>query len=158
SASVAGALLCLALLFPAWFVLGSLVRGTGLGVQLPLQALLTLLLFVLVPLLASAWGRGRVGPAFNLRAARWLAYPAAAALGLALCPLMYELLVLLRDAGLTFLPRGQEGTLRAYVGTWRSAPAALVVGSLALAGALEELFFRGYLFTALRRVTGAGNA
>ncbi len=158
TASVTGGLLCLALIFPAWFALASLTARASPDTRPPLQAAATLLLFVGIPLLAAAWGRVRPGSAFQLHGAPWLAFPAAVALGLALCPLVYELLVELRQWGLTFLGTEQERFLRGHVGEWRTLSPVLVVGSVALAGALEELFFRGYLFSALRATANARTA
>jgi ABC-2 type transport system permease protein/sodium transport system permease protein len=71
---------------------------------------------------------------------------------------MYGLLAVMRDAGLTFLGPEHERMLRGLTAEWRNLSPALVVGSVALAGALEELFFRGYLFSALRAAAGARTA
>ncbi len=156
--TVASALLCLALLFPTWFGLASLLAHAPNEARPVLQALGTVALFGLVPLLLAAWGRVEVRSAFRLRAPAWASFAGAGILGLGLCPLLYGLLVLLRRAGLTFVGAEQEETLRQAVGAWREIPAGLVVGSVALAGATEELFFRGYLFSALRAASGAAAA
>ncbi|MCI0456615.1 MAG: ABC transporter permease subunit [Gemmataceae bacterium] len=158
TASVTGALVCLALIFPAWFALASLTAGVALGAYFPLQAVVTLLLFVGIPLLAAAWSRVRPGSAFQLQSAPWLAFPAAVALGLALCPLVFGLLALLREAGLSFLGSEHARMLSSRTAEWRALSPLVVVGSVALAGALEELFFRGYLFSALRAASGARTA
>jgi ABC-2 type transport system permease protein/sodium transport system permease protein len=160
AASPAAALLGLALLFPLYyFALRTLIASAGPGGREALQVLITLLLFVALPLLAALWGRLRLPEAFRLRPAPWLAYPAAALLGAALIPPVFELLALLRRLGLNFVPTEQvEQTLKAQLEAWRALPAWAVGGSVAVMGAAEEVFFRGYLFSALRRAGGVRTA
>ncbi len=160
AASPAAALLGLALLFPLYFfTVRTLVAPAGPGEREVVQVLLTLLLFVALPLGAAAWGRLRHREAFRLRGAPWLAYPAAALLGVALIPPVFELLALLRRLGLTLAASEQvEQHFQAQLDAWRALPAWLVAGSVAFMGAAEEVFFRGYLFSALRRAGGARTA
>jgi ABC-2 type transport system permease protein/sodium transport system permease protein len=155
AATLTSALGCLALLFPAYFVIASLLRQVPLEEQQWLQVLATLLLFGLVPLLAAVWGRVRLASAFQLHGGSLLAYPAAVLLGLGLVPLVYQLLAVLREAGLTFIGHEQEEQLRRQVGQWRTLSPLLLASGSAIIGILEELFFRGYLFSALRSAGGA---
>jgi sodium transport system permease protein len=156
TATPAGALLGLALLFPLAFVLNSLIaRVGGAGERVGLQVLVTLLMFAALPLLGAAWGRLRLRSAFGLRATPWLALAGAALLGVALVPLVVEFLSLLRALGLTFLSAEQEQVLLSQVRETRGLPSIFVAGGMVLIGAAEELFFRGCLFSALRRAAGA---
>jgi ABC-2 type transport system permease protein/sodium transport system permease protein len=158
AATPTGALLGLALLFPLCFVLNSLVRQADAGEREGLQVLVTLLLFAALPLLGAAWGRLRLRSAFGLRAPPWLAVPGALLLGAALVPVMFEFLLLLRTLGLTFLTAEQEQALLSQVSDLRVHSPAVLAGGMVLIGAAEELFFRGYLFSALRRAGGARTA
>ena len=153
----AGALLCLAFLFPLNFVVNSMLGADALdaNTRLLLQVLGTLLLFAVLPLLVAAWGRLRWSSAFNLRTASWLGLVGAVLLGIFLIPLVYELLAVLRDLGLTFLSPGAEQQLQALVKSWREQSPLAIGLAMAVIGAAEEVFFRGYLFSALRRVGGA---
>jgi ABC-2 type transport system permease protein/sodium transport system permease protein len=158
AATPAGALLGLALLFPLYFVLNSLVAQAGAGEREGLQVLLTLLLFAALPLLGAAWGRLRLRSAFGIRAAPWQALAGAALLGVALVPLVVEFLLLLRALGLTFLSAEQEQALLSQVRETRGLPPVFIAAGMVLIGAAEELFFRGCLFSALRRAGGARTA
>jgi sodium transport system permease protein len=158
AATPAGALLGLALLFPLYFVLNSLVAQAGAGEREGLQVLVTLLLFAVLPLLAAAWSRLRLRSAFELRTPSWLALAGAVLLGVALVPVVFEFLLLLRALGLTFLSPEQEQILLDLVHESRVLPPVVVAGGMVLIGAAEELFFRGYLFSALRRAAGARTA
>jgi membrane protease YdiL (CAAX protease family)/ABC-type Na+ efflux pump permease subunit len=158
AATPAGALLGLAVLFPLSFVLNSVIARAGAGEREGLQVLVTLLLFAALPLLGAAWSRLRLRSAFGLRAAPWPAFLGAVLLGVALVPLVVEFLLLLRALGLTFLSAEQEQALLSQVRETRGLPPAFIAGGMVLIGAAEELFFRGCLFSALRRAAGARTA
>jgi pimeloyl-ACP methyl ester carboxylesterase len=126
------------------------LEGLSLADRLGLQVLANLLLFGGFPL-ASAW-LGRVRLASALRWARpgWQACAAALLLGVSLWPLAHELLLVLRAAGFTSLRPEHLERVRDLLGQWREFPAGVIVLALAVVPAvLEELFFRGYLFSAL---------
>src|SRR5262249_6404322 len=128
AATPAGALLGLALLFPLYFVLNSLIAQAGAGERAGLQVLVTLLLFAALPLLGAAWGRLRLRPAFGLRATPWLALAGGALLGVALVPLVVEFLLLLRALGLTFLRPEGEQVLLSLAPDARALPPVFVAG------------------------------
>jgi membrane protease YdiL (CAAX protease family) len=157
-ASVVGALSCVALMFPADF-LGQALLGRALDLppagRLALQALFTILLFGAIPLLAAAIGRVRVGNGFLLRPAPWPTYLAAVVLGVSLWPFALSVLLALRNAGsLTFGPEHEKavGTMLAQLR--QLSPTWIVLGFALVPAIFEELFFRGYLFSALRTRTG----
>src|SRR5262249_12071340 len=153
AATPSGALLCLALMFPANFLLSAgLARVAGLtaGLRLALMAVATIVLFGAFPV-ASAWlGRVRLWSAFRLRAPPWWGLAVAALLGVSLWPLIHEGILLLRQAGFTTLRAEHLERMSEVLAAWRRLPPAAVVLALAVVPAvLEELFFRGYLFSAL---------
>jgi ABC-2 type transport system permease protein/sodium transport system permease protein len=148
-------MLCLALMFPAYFVLtGALAQLSGLplGERLGLMAAANVVLFGGFPV-ASAWlGRVRLPSALRLAAPSWQACGAAALLGLSLWPFAQELILAERAAGFATLRPEQLERVREVLGQWRAlSPAAVVLALAVVPAVLEELFFRGYLFSALYR-------
>jgi sodium transport system permease protein len=153
----ASALFCLALLFPANFLLQGVVAqlpGLSLGEKLALLAVASLALFVGVPLIFTRLGNVRVASAFRLRMADGpvvvQASIAAVLLGVGLWPFTQELVLLLRRLGFTTLNEKILARLPEAIAEWRTYPASLIVLALAVTPAVtEELFFRGFLFGAL---------
>jgi sodium transport system permease protein len=153
----ASALFCLALLFPANFLLQGVVAqlpGLSMGEKLGFSAIASIALFVGVPLIFTWLGNVRVGSAFRLRVADGSvvtqASVAAVLLGLALWPFERELVLLLRRFGFTTLNQEVLTRLPEVIAEWRTYPVFLIVLALAVTPAVtEELFFRGFLFGAL---------
>src|SRR5262249_45566897 len=109
-ASVATALLCLALLFPATFLLNGLfaqLHGWPLGPRVLPPGASHVLLFAGFPLIA-AW-RGRVRPVsgFLLYGARPGFWLAALLLGVSLWPFVHELILAQRRIGFATLRASQ---------------------------------------------------
>jgi ABC-2 type transport system permease protein/sodium transport system permease protein len=159
-ATVGGVLLCLALLFPAYFVLNGLL-GQWLpddpGVRLGSVALASVALFAGFPLLGTYLGRVRLVSGWQLYRGPWLAYPAAVLLGLSLWAFVAEIQITLERLGWTFLGAEQKNALLAKLRGYRElgVPAILFVFALVVP-VCEEVFFRGYLFAALRAHTSRG--
>jgi ABC-2 type transport system permease protein/sodium transport system permease protein len=162
--TVAGALLCLGLMYPTYFVLqgvfGLLLTGTwGRAAQILstlLVAGLSVLLFGVFPLTAALLRRVRLRSGFLLGLGSWPAYAAALLLGLSLWPFVLELLALIHGQGWTTLDTEKsEKVLGPLLRMRRSLPLWLTVGSVVIQAVFEELFFRGYLFSALRAAGGA---
>src|SRR5262249_24518423 len=113
-----------------------------------LLPLVSVVLFVVLPLGAAWFGRVQPVAGLQLHRAGWPAFAGALLLGVSLWPFVLELLAL--------LPRMNQELLAAIAQQMRQAradlPAWLVVGAFALIGVVEELFFRGYLFSALRTI------
>jgi ABC-2 type transport system permease protein/sodium transport system permease protein len=152
AATPGAALLCLALLFPAQFLLGGLAAQAPLApiARLTVQAGLAVLLFAGFPLAAARLGRVRPRAGLALRAPPALAWPAALLLGVSLWPFAAELAELLRSAAP--LPQALRDRASELLASWREAGAVPTLLCLAVVPAVtEELLFRGYLFTALRR-------
>jgi ABC-2 type transport system permease protein/sodium transport system permease protein len=156
TATVAGALLCLALLLPCCFVVDSALPRVALEARQALQVSATIMLFLGLPLLTCWLARIHVASAFQLRLPRWQAWPAALLLAVATVPVMFYVLALLQARGLTLFNAQMEQQVRALVrlsSAGSSGPIALA-STVALVGIAEEAFFRGFLFSALRASTG----
>jgi ABC-2 type transport system permease protein/sodium transport system permease protein len=148
----AAALLCLALMFPAYFLLVSGLAGLPLapGGRLLVMSGASVLLFAGFPL-ASAWlARVRLVSAFRLRRPRLAACAGALLLGLCLWPFLHELNLMQRWVGFATLRAEHLEKLREVLEQWRQlSPVAVVLALAVVPAVLEELFFRGYLLSAL---------
>jgi len=153
--AVASALLCLALIFPIWFVCRGLLAQLGGMSALSLLGLMTgigFLLFAGFPLLSAWLGHIRLRTGLQLQAVPIVAFAGALLLGISLWPVLVQLLALVLPE-----PDLSTETLKQLLNAMRQARAdyplavalAFVVQALA-----EELFFRGYLFSALRGKCG----
>jgi len=152
--TVSGALFCLAVLFPSYYLSTSLMllqQGQPLGLRLFLMSLTTALLFGALPLGLAAWGRIGLRSGLNLRRGPWLAYPAAVLLGGSLWTLAFTVSVWQKKhGGLEFSPE-QIKAAEALIRELRDLGLVATLLALAIIPAIfEELFFRGYLFSALR--------
>ncbi|MGE5195219.1 MAG: ABC transporter permease subunit/CPBP intramembrane protease [Deltaproteobacteria bacterium] len=158
--TVTSALVCLALVFPAWFLFFNLMPflNSDVFTQLALGALMTAIVFGGIPLAACRLRRVPVGPAFRLPASPLPVFIAAALVGLSLWILCQEIVVLLNWHDLTLNPRLVE-KLKEYVERLRSVPMPVVLLVMAVTPAFfEEAFFRGFLFAALRPRTSPAMA
>ena len=143
------ALLCLAVMFPAYFLASNLLARSSLvsiDGRLILAALVTILIFLQIPLAAAVLNRVDLASGFQLRPAGPIVFAGAAVLGISLWPFAHEALVLLnRWDFVTFDERALEAA-RQLVDKIRGVSPILVVGALAVVPAMcEEFFFRGYL-------------
>jgi ABC-2 type transport system permease protein/sodium transport system permease protein len=149
------ALLCLAVMFPAYFLASNLLARSSLvsiDGRLILAALVTVLIFLQIPLAAAVLNRVDLASGFQLRPAGPIVFAGAFVLGISLWPFAHEALVLLnRWDFVTFDDRALEAA-RQLVDKIRGVSPILVVGALAVVPAMcEEFFFRGYLLSALER-------
>ncbi len=152
AATPTAALLCLALLFPASFVLTGLIgqaQGLSLGQRLAWMTAVNVLIFGAFPLLSARLGRVTAA-GFRLRAPGVQGCAAAVLMGISLWPFALEIIRIQRDVGFATLPEELFEKLSAAE-PLRGLPVGLPLLALAVVPAvLEELFFRGYLFAALR--------
>lgn len=145
--------LAVGVLFPA-FVLLSGVPGRfgelGLSQRLLVSALLTTLLFAIWPVALCRVTRVHLRTGLGLVSANALAFLAAVIAGLSLWPFAYELEVWTlsteRMRSLVELFKGFETELQQVPIVWKLLTLAVVPA------VCEELFFRGYLFRALRTI------
>lgn len=145
----------LAVLIPAFIVLaglrGRLVAPENLSGQLALSGLITILLFAVFPLLLTTWNRVQFASGYAVRGFSPIALIGAILLGATLWTTMYETLLLAKGssawAKILSNPKLQELAQRLTSET----PLLLRLISLSAIPALcEELFFRGFLMSALQ--------
>ncbi len=151
-AAASSALLCLAVLFPATFLLTAALSrvGASAAVKLGLTGGASVALLAGFPLVAAWLGRVRPVSGFRLSAPGWAAWPAAVLLGVGLWPFVHEASLVTRAWGLTSLPMEQLAKLGGISAAWRTVPAWLVVLMMAVLPAVaEELLYRGYLWSAM---------
>ena len=157
--SLAGVALCTALVF-ALQAIGSGILAVMNKERSSLEfayfgsALVTILLYFLLPLVMAKLQFIRLADAFQFRGASATAFAGALLLGLSLWPLAHELVLLsgLADAELL-------NKVRERAAEMRSLSPLLLVASAALVPAIcEEWFFRGYLLGAIRSRTSAWSA
>jgi ABC-type Na+ efflux pump permease subunit/membrane protease YdiL (CAAX protease family) len=158
-AGVVAALWCLALMIPLNFVAQGTLLLLRSGELLSLRmlvfliALHTLLVFGALPALFAWRGNLRWSSAFALLPARWPAYLGGVILGLSLWPVLFAAMIWLGANRLQQQPiEGIEEIIELYRSLPRSVRLALVI----VPAVLEEWFFRGYLFGALRQRASAG--
>jgi sodium transport system permease protein len=156
AASTSMAACALAAMFPGYFVLSNmLAHGTQMSLdrRFLVAALVTAVVFGAIPYVVAAYNRVRLASGFGLARPGWLAIVAAAILGLALWPAAHELFLLGRWMGFTALDASRVEVVRKSLDEWRELSPAWILLTLALVpGVFEELFFRGFLYSALRTV------
>lgn len=157
-ATIAGALTTLAVIAPLYIVLSGLhaqLHTIPMVAQLLAAAGISLILFILVPVVLGRWQGLVLRESFQLRAAHPLVFVAAVVLGLTLWPLAYDCIILCMKLGISTISweklAENRSTLFAFLERLRAVPPVIVVLALAVCPAIgEELFFRGYLLGALR--------
>jgi ABC-2 type transport system permease protein/sodium transport system permease protein len=149
------ALLCLALLFPAQFLLMGVIaraENAALSWRLITSAMATAILFVGLPAIVMALGKICWQSAARLRNPPLLAWPAAIVLGGLLWPLAHEAVRFSQRVGLSNLSDEQIRAVDKLLANSQELPLALIIVCFGvIPGVCEELFFRGYLFSALRQ-------
>lgn len=153
---------CFAILFPLYvFTSGLLGQWTelDLSARLIVNAVVTAALFAWLPTQLVALRNVRWRSAFWWRAASPVAFVGSLILGFSLWPLAHELVVLSHRIGMANLTESRLAEARQLVEKFREISPALVLICLALVPAVcEELFFRGFLLSALRRQVDAAAA
>jgi ABC-2 type transport system permease protein/sodium transport system permease protein len=158
--TVTAGIVCLALMFPAYYLLFSLLGflSDSIGWQLLMGVVMTALVFGGIPLAACRLRRIPIGPSFRAPRAPLFVFAASALVGLSLWAVCHEAIVLLHWEKMTLDPKLVEA-LQNYMARLRTIPAPVVVAAMALVPALfEESFFRGFLFPALRSRTSPAMA
>ncbi len=153
--------LMLALLVPVYFVVSNgLMRflsanreSFSLGGQLLLNAAALTVAFGFVPLLAAYLGRNRLATTFRFGRPGAGGFVGAALIGLGAWAVAHEAFVIADAAGIGGLSEERIRETLKVVENWKQVSPWLLVGTLALVPAvIEELCFRGYLFSSLLRV------
>jgi len=148
------AMLCLAIIFPSFFVLGNnLARSQELSMsqRLEANALVLALIFGALPILVCLYNRVSLATGLALQRPHFMALLGALILGPALWPVAHESLWLTQWLELSnfSLQRFEAG--RQMLQQLQSVPLPLVLVTLAIVPAIaEEICFRGFLVGALR--------
>jgi ABC-2 type transport system permease protein/sodium transport system permease protein len=154
-ANITAGMLCLAVMFPPYFLLTVVLASlTELSVvaRLGISAVITAVLFGGLPFLVAFMQKVPFLDTFRLRRARLLAFLGACILGVSLWPFAYEIFLLNRALGLTTLSEERLQLVEQLLIGFRETSPWVVLLTLAVVPAVfEEFFFRGYLFTAFRR-------
>jgi sodium transport system permease protein len=155
------AAMMLALLVPIYFVvsnglmqfLQNVKESVAVETQLLLNAAALIFTFGLVPLVAAYLGRNQLATTFRLRAPNLLSLVGACLLGLGAWAFAHEAFVIADAMGLGGLGEEQIKGAQTTIQRMREASPLLLLAVFALTPAvIEELCFRGYLFSALRSV------
>lgn len=155
SLPLSAAMATLGLLFPLYFFANGLLSRTAdaePAVRLVTSGVLTIALFWVIPAGVLWWRRVSMGEGWLLKRASLLVWPAALLIGISAWPLVYELVLLTQHAGLFVLDPDRLKLVSAMLEKWRAVPLPLMVLCLGvIPGIFEELFFRGFLLSAMRR-------
>jgi ABC-2 type transport system permease protein/sodium transport system permease protein len=159
AASLAAAMLCLAVMFPAFFILANtLGRSPELSMerQFVVRAIITAAIFGGIPAAIALAGHVSFSSGLGLRAVNFVSVLAGVVLGLSLWPAAHELTLYLKIHEWITLNPEMLAKLEEMVSQFRALPLWLILVTFALVPAVfEELCFRGFLFAALRqRVSG----
>ncbi|MBM4072750.1 MAG: CPBP family intramembrane metalloprotease [Planctomycetes bacterium] len=158
NSTLANALLCLALVFPTFFVLqGSLIREMSILGRLLAMPLGSALLFGLFPIIFAWWNRVTWRSGFQLRRPGIGGACGGVLLGLSLWTLVLQGLALwtlfvIPKHG-TPLPEEHAQLLQAFRDA-RNQHLPILLLAVVFQAIAEEWFFRGYLFAALRSNSG----
>jgi sodium transport system permease protein len=160
AASLPTVFLCLALMFPTYFVLaGGLgqLRNISMDERLITIGVISVFVLGVIPFLLAKFNRVQWQSGLGLRGVGFVPLLAAAILGVALWPLAQEIYLLSDWLGLATLNKQQIADAQAMLSQLTTAPFWLIELMMALVPAIfEEFCFRGFLFGALRtRLNGA---
>lgn len=157
--TLSGAMFCVALLLPLTFLflnVGSTFSGMSMTGKLVIQALGNVVLMLSLPMLAIWWGRLKMRSTFRVEQSRWAAWLPAILLGISLWCFVSELIQLQRQWGIAGLPDSVLIRLKLQREFLRAVPLIVIILCLGIIPPVtEELFFRGYLFKALRATSSA---
>ncbi len=156
SASLSTALLCLAILFPAQFLLSGAIAQLNQPelTRALLLAFVGVVLFVGFPLAAALLERVRLVSGFRLTPPPVLGLMGGLLLGLSLWPFAALLVLLLQRYGQLPQESGLSEQVHKLIEGWQESGAGVTLIVMAVVPAVaEEWLFRGYLFGALRAVS-----
>ncbi len=152
--SLPQALFCLALMFPAYFVLSNWLNqqtDTPLRAKMGLMAAITIVLFGAFPLISCRLQRVQLATAFRVGGFPWIYLIVAIMLGFSVWPLAHELVLASKFLGFELTPEIMA-KVKQYLAEQREVPLVIDLATTAVTPAVfEELFFRGFLFSALRQ-------
>lgn len=153
--STAISLVGLAFLFPAYFIVsGILGRQETIPIswRLLISAAMTIVLFLLVPLLLLRLEKVPVRSGLTLLRPRVVYILGAILLGCSTWPWIFEVIVGLQELGLHGLDTSKFAVVEKMLESWKQLPLALIILCLGVTpGVCEEVFFRGFLYNGLKQ-------
>jgi ABC-2 type transport system permease protein/sodium transport system permease protein len=160
--SVSGTMLCLAIVYPLYFLLANTLyrlSGTTMSSRLLVSAFVTIVLFTVLPIAAAILQRTRLRTTFQLRLSRPAAWLGAAVLGVSLWPFAHEVFLLNELIGIKSLSSEQIESVEKMLVSWKELSPVIILLTMSLTPAVcEEFFFRGYLMGALQKAVTGKNA
>ncbi|QDV63147.1 ABC transporter permease subunit/CPBP intramembrane protease [Crateriforma conspicua] len=150
----------LALLVPIYFVVSNgLIRfldsagdSFQMSSRLVLNAVALAVTFGGVPLLVAWFNRLKLVPSFRLRTFPWTAALGAIILGLGAWVFAHEAFVLADAVGIKGLTESKIAQTEKVLEAWKQVSPVLLLATLAMTPAvIEELCFRGFLFSAFAK-------
>lgn len=156
AAPASAALFATAIAFPSYLLLGGFVQQLGewpIQIRLLVAATAQALVFMALPLLFLSLRNVRMSTGLALKPPNWIFPIAAVLLGLSLWPFGHELALISRQMGISsFSDEALERFQKANEQLRSSSHPLFLFAAFALLPAIsEELFFRGFLFSGLRR-------
>ena len=152
--TIGTAMLTLAVLSPVLLLASNFIArqtSMGMGARLGLTVVVTVALFVVVPLVVARWSGVRLVKGLGLRRPHLLAFLPALLLGLSLWPFAHEIVVRQQEVGWVTMEPSKLDRVRQLLSEWQQLPVAWTLLCVAIGPALaEEIFFRGFLLSALR--------
>jgi ABC-2 type transport system permease protein/sodium transport system permease protein len=153
--SLALGLVGLALMFPSYFVASGLfsrAADVSPSARIALSGVLTAILFLGLPVLLLIRQNVALQSTFALKRPNLSALIGALLIGLSAWPIVYELVLLGQQLGWGWLDLSRFEQVQELLAGWATIPLALILLALAVVpGICEELFFRGFLFSAIRQ-------
>jgi ABC-2 type transport system permease protein/sodium transport system permease protein len=155
--TLTAAAVCLAVSFPLYFLLLNLAgRVSGVSSQLMAGIVVTVVVFGLMPLAICWMRRVPIGPVFRIPPQPLIVTVGVLLAAVSLWMFDQEAVVRLKEWQQYELDPRIVEHLRAFAEALRNLPLPTVLLALAIVPAVfEELFFRGFLFGALRAAGGA---
>lgn len=128
---------------------GIVVNSKTISIQLIINALLTVALFVGVPMISARWQAVRTIDGFRLWRPRWGVLPGVILLGVSLWPFAHEIVVLGMQLGIGSI-EDKMSSIEHLIAEFQTVSPILIILCLAVApGVCEEFFFRGFLMQSL---------
>ena len=151
------AALTMALLVPIYYLVSNVlmrfVPDLSITWVLALNAIATVFTFGLVPWVSSRLSRCESTSTYQLRGVGAITAIGAVVIGLGAWGFAHESFVIAKQLGIGGLDADRIARTKQTIEALQKAPAWLLVASLALAPAvIEELCFRGFLFTSLAKL------
>ena len=154
------ATMVVALLVPFYFVVSNgLMRflenagdSLGLEARLSLNAVALILAFGMIPLVSAWFNRVDLGTSFRVHRPSATSIVGSVLLGLGAWVFAHEVFVLADAAGIRGLTEEKTKQVLKVLEAWKDVSPVLLLATLAVTPAvIEELCFRGFLFSAMRR-------